>query len=319
MPDPSFYVTGNVLVAEVLTEDLAEHGVRAAPGLISEEAYHRIGTKENDIRFIILDFRRVSYLGSTSSMSLFRLAKMGFRQNFKGIACNLHGQIPEQLRLTQADQVFLTADTLEKALLMAGVEVEAKPVAKTDEKININKSSEFGISNRLGKFFEDRPSGQGGPVPPLEEKIGELFAGMPEDPEQRLGALGGRIDAFREAATKQLQAALNAYLETQTPQTYGDKQAIAATVNAHLDRLGLAIGYQGQACNFAATMGGEHPRGRFLLVPKGSKKPLLARVNLTDFLPLELVDAQPRREGLREWGERVQASRLTGRGAAKED
>jgi hypothetical protein len=181
-----------------------------------------------------------------------------------------------------------------------------KSIAEIAERIKNKKSEYLHIISKM----------QG---PPLKEKIEELFEGLPENPEQRLAAVGGCVEAFREAATKQLQAALNAYLETQTPETYGDKQSIAETVNSHLDRLGLAIGYQGQACNFAATMGGEHPRGRFLLVPKGSKKPLLARVNLADFLPLDLVDAQPRREGLDVWRERVEASRVTGRGAAKED
>lgn len=160
------------------------------------------------------------------------------------------------------------------------------------------------------------------PEPPTPHALAEA--------EERLSAISERIDAFRQEATRELQGALNAYLaemakaqrmdvgdrrqKAEDALSYKDKESIRDIVNSSLERLGLAVGYQGHTCNFDVTTGAKH--GRFLLVPKGSKTPVLTRVNLSDFLPLELTDAQPRREGLKEWREREQARRVAAQEAA---
>ena len=100
---------------------------------------------------------------------------------------------------------------------------------------------------------------------------------------------------FREVAREHIQTAVSEFLHAQFPEQFEAKQAVVALVNAALDRLGLAVRYQGQACYLAATVGDEYPRGRFLIVPKGSKKPLLKMcTHLADLPELELMDAVPR-------------------------
>ena len=174
---------------------------------------------------------------------------------------------------------------------------------------------EVSNDDTLVKFKEK----QGKPLPPIEEKpkdagprAGQVLDARIEA-ERGLRAINDRIVTFREEATRQLQDALNTYLRVQTSATFDDKQNIVDTVNSSLERLGLAISYKGETCNFAATMSGGTTAGRFLIVPKGSKTPLLARVSLADFLPLELTDGPPRREGLKEWRDREQSRRSTGR------
>jgi hypothetical protein len=160
---------------------------------------------------------------------------------------------------------------------------------------------------------------------PYDEQARVFFSELPTDAEQRLKAVSSRLDIFREEATRQLQTAINSYLgeiaKSQTPAgsegkykiddrfSYDNKQIIANNVNSTLERFGLAISCNGHACNFDVTGGAKH--GRFFLVPKGSKTPLLTRVKLADFLPLELMDAQPRREGLKEWRQQEKARQNT--------
>jgi hypothetical protein len=161
---------------------------------------------------------------------------------------------------------------------------------------------------------------------PYVQQAKAFLSELPMDEELRLETANSRIDIFRREATRQLQAALNAYLDkmaqAQRPggenrklddmMLYEKKQFIVQIVNSTLDRLGLAIGYKGLTC-YMGTLGGTTKHGRFLLVPKGSKSPLLSRVNLSDFLPLILVDASPLRPGSAEWREREQARQnLTG-------
>ena len=141
--------------------------------------------------------------------------------------------------------------------------------------------------------------------------------------EQRLESLSGLIGAIRERLRQPLEDALNSHLrqvaqaqtasiDNEKPRHVDnlrleDKQNTVDVVNHQLERLGLAIGYKGTACYLASAGGTSH--GRFLLVPKGSKTAVLARVNLSDFLPLALIDAQPLREPLVEWREREQIRR----------
>jgi hypothetical protein len=135
----------------------------------------------------------------------------------------------------------------------------------------------------------------------------------------RLRTINERIGAVREEMGRELQESLNAYFQTQQPTTFEDRQKIVDIINYSISRLGLAIKYQGQICNFAVTTGGRATAGRFLLVPRGSRTPLLTRVNLSDFLPLELTDANAKREPFGEWQEREQARRGGGRRGGRTD
>lgn len=152
---------------------------------------------------------------------------------------------------------------------------------------------------------------------PRSQLIDALLATLPVGGEERLDSLASLIDTFRLATARPLQDALNSYLGEIAQNQKGsgpiasrsedrlsleEKQHIVDIINNNLDRLGLAITYKQSACYLACT--GGTSKGRFLLVPRGSKTPLLARVGLSDFLPLELVDASPVRTAPKTWLER---------------
>jgi hypothetical protein len=157
------------------------------------------------------------------------------------------------------------------------------------------------IHNRIP--IGDESSRIGGPLPSpgsteesekaqtaLRALIDQAFSESPQGSGPRLLTLLGRIDQFRQVARQHVQAALREFVRSQAADDYGAKQGIVTIVNATLNRLGLAIHYRDQACYLAATIGDEYPKGRFLIVPKGSKKPLLTRTHLSDLPALDLMD-----------------------------
>jgi hypothetical protein len=139
-------------------------------------------------------------------------------------------------------------------------------------------------------------------VPVVEDTIKEHAATVLDAAEDQLMVIAEQIDAFRQEKTGQLQNAINAYLKAQAPQTYEKKQTLVEIVNASLDKLALAIRYKDQPCNLSTTVGANYPNGRFLITAKGGRAPLLARVNLPDLLPIELMDTQPHRDSSKRMG-----------------
>jgi hypothetical protein len=182
-----------------------------------------------------------------------------------------------------------------------GLEAVELPAAAEETNDEILAAPLDNIHNRIP--IGDESSRQGGPLPSpgsteepekaqtaLRALINQAFSDPPPGSGPRLPTFLSRIDQFRQVARQHVQAALREFVCSQAADDYGAKQGIAAIVNATLNRLGLAIRYEDQACYLAATVGGEYPKGRFLIVPKGSKKPLLTRTHLSDLPALDLMD-----------------------------
>jgi tetratricopeptide (TPR) repeat protein len=97
----------------------------------------------------------------------------------------------------------------------------------------------------------------------------------------------------------------------------GAKHELAERVSGQLSRLHFAIDFNSQPTDLMAHTNKFSRRGYFLLMPKGAKKPVLTRTDLSDLLAVaggpnrnpgfDLVEAPLRREALSEWRERVKA------------
>ena len=120
--------------------------------------------------------------------------------------------------------------------------------------------------------------------------------------EESLEALAAENEAHKQSLARRFEPVLNAFLQAQVPASAEEKKALARRVSADLKRLGLAIHHPDtdQPCALMATSGKANRLGFFLLMPKGSKKAIAPRANLSDLLPLQLMPDTPRREPLAE-------------------
>lgn len=120
--------------------------------------------------------------------------------------------------------------------------------------------------------------------------------------EASLEALAAENEAHRHSLARRFEPVLNAYLQAQAPGNAGQKKALAGRVSADLKRLGLAVRHPDtdRPCALMAASGKANRLGYFLVMPKGSKKAVCRRANLSDLLPLRLVPDPPRREPLAE-------------------
>lgn len=196
----------------------------------------------------------------------------------------------------------------------------------------------YGSIEREGDNFPGRRPGLPGELEPEPQKHEEPLP--PPTPNQELERTQAAFDklveeiaAERERQAVKLQPVLNEYLlrwdehqqaleeaakasQQKRPQAevFQQKHKLAEHVSNRLERLGFAIAYKEQPTDLMAQTNKRTPRGWFLLMPKGSRTPLLTKANLTDILReagqpdrpgFELVQAPLRREPLREWLERI--------------
>jgi hypothetical protein len=124
--------------------------------------------------------------------------------------------------------------------------------------------------------------------------------------EALLEALAAENQAHKESLVRRFEPVLNAYLQTQSPETAEQKKELAQRVSADLKRLGLGIQHPDtdQPCTLLTASGKANRLGFFLLKPKGGKKAVAVRTSLSDLLPLRLMPDTPRREPLAEWRDR---------------
>lgn len=135
-----------------------------------------------------------------------------------------------------------------------------------------------------------------GPVPSPASAYDKLLADLAAESERH-----------QQSVAERFERVLNAYLQTQAPENFKDKHALAQRVTADLKSLGLAIHYPGsdQPCTLVAIHGPANRMGVFRIMARGSKTALLTKANLHDLLPLSLMPATPRREAFTEWRQRI--------------
>ena len=113
-----------------------------------------------------------------------------------------------------------------------------------------------------------------------------------------MAALISRIRDPRTAAKETIEQAFNTYIarHRDRPQTYTEKKMFAEVVSAYLAESNHVILYQDQRCYLSVSKDDEHPDGRFLIVPFGSKKPLLTTVHSSRLPALKFSDGGSQRE-----------------------
>lgn len=141
----------------------------------------------------------------------------------------------------------------------------------------------------------------------LTTNVAGLFEEMPEDFEGRKAALTAVNAAFRQELANQFAPALNAKAQAMPHGSYEEKKALARWVNEELRRFDLAIKCPKTGEPSILTVDpGHHPEiGRFSIehkTPDGKRHRSLTSPALPE---LELTEAPPRREALREWQNRV--------------
>ena len=120
--------------------------------------------------------------------------------------------------------------------------------------------------------------------------------------QESIEALAAENEAHKQNLARRFEPVLNGFLQAQAPANAEEKKALARRVSADLKRLGLAVRHPDtdQPCALMAASGKANRPGFFLLMPKGSKKAIAPRANLSDLLPLQLMPDTPRREPLAE-------------------
>src|SRR5262249_6744717 len=84
-------------------------------------------------------------------------------------------------------------------------------------------------------------TGHGEGVSSPEEKIKELFAGLPADPQERLETLARLFSAIRQKSAEGMQAAIVALLKGAQQLDYDGKVELCRRINRALDDSHLAI------------------------------------------------------------------------------
>jgi len=200
------------------------------------------------------------------------------------------------------------------AYASSGIEAGRELVAQRKLLFQQKASLPSSIAETSGKMYELKIA-----VPeatrqePVETPKSETANKEPEAEFDRLvGILMTKHESYKSDLQRQFEGLLNAFLESQNPDTFDQKKAVVERINKNLDYFGLEIAYEGRACNLLAVAGPRHQKGRFLLRAKGSSSPLVQRSHLADLLPLHLIDAVPRREAFVEWRERVRSGQEIG-------
>lgn len=162
------------------------------------------------------------------------------------------------------------------------------------------------VIEELSSHYHERAS-----VPKADQESKEAkpnAATSAEAYEKLAHQLEGRIHEVKREVAAEIAPSLNTRIQAMPHGTYEQKKEVARWANEELRRFDLAIkGPTGQPSTLVALPGNppEVESGRWQLEHK-SPEGKRVRTQLPPQLPsFELMEAQPRREGLREWREKV--------------
>ncbi len=131
-------------------------------------------------------------------------------------------------------------------------------------------------------------------LPSPQEFAQQLLAGLPEDKEQRIIALAGRLDEYREAVRAELERTVREYMQDHNPATLQERQRSVDFLNGLLDRLGFSLehpGHPGQACYLVLNADSVNRNGQIrLLLKGGTARPLERSAYLSRFAELRVID-----------------------------
>lgn len=175
-------------------------------------------------------------------------------------------------------------------------------------RLDINKISlykdyeEFLADNNIMDDSKENPA--------WAELINTLLATVPKDApyEEQARDLEGLNRVFRREMAKRLEPALNAYIQAIPQGSYDEKREVARWGNEELkQRFNLTIKGPADLPALLVAAQGNPPDeeiGRFFLETKSAEGKRSRTLLPTPLPPFELMEAAPRREGIREWRER---------------
>lgn len=140
---------------------------------------------------------------------------------------------------------------------------------------------------------DDEPK-DGLELPSPHEFAQQLLSGLPEDKEQGLIALSGKLDEYREAMRAGLERVFREYMRDRNPATREERQRSVDFLNGLLDRLGFSLehpDHPGQMCYMVLSVDNVNRNGQIRLLPKGAAtRPLERSAYLSHFAELRVVD-----------------------------
>ncbi len=138
-----------------------------------------------------------------------------------------------------------------------------------------------------------------------------LLGSLSDDYDELTSALSDAESRFRRSLIKRLEPALNSKLKERPHGTYEQKKSLAKWSNDELRRFDLAIKCPktGEP-SLLLVMTGKHPEiGRFVIEHKDDEGKRIRSVTSVELPEIELMEAGPRREALREWRQKTQGER----------
>ena len=181
------------------------------------------------------------------------------------------------------------------------------------------------LAATVGRLFDlagDQPSGfyrvpsadehsqsPDGPDAKRPDYLAALLATVPDSAkyEDYAGRLEGLTHDIKLQVAAHLQPKLNAEAHAMPHGTYEEKKTLAKWVNDELRRFDLAIKCPKTGQPSILLVGsGNHPEiGRFMIEHKTPEGKRVRPVNTPELPQLDLMEANPRREALLEWRDRV--------------
>ena len=185
---------------------------------------------------------------------------------------------------------------------------ESKPDAQTEPGAQVSTYSVGGITISLGQppipaplpareqFATTDDCEYTEPVESTENAGRTVSEGSPTEHSrhgQRLLMIANRINRERVKAKAELERTLNDYLKNAHPAGPEAKKQLADWVTGFLRAAGFAFDYKNTHCYLYFTYGKKDKKGHFRLTPKGATHYLIAPENLSELLPLTIIDASP--------------------------
>lgn len=169
-------------------------------------------------------------------------------------------------------------------------------------------AADFAVQETVALPLDLPHSGPVGATGQAEKGMGE---GATDRYEQQANVLEEQLHRFRQSLAQELAPTLNARMQATPHGTYEEKKDLAKWVNEELRRFDLAIKCPKTGQPSILLVGtGNHPEiGRFEIEHRNSEGKRVRAVCTPKLLDIELMEANPRREALKEWRERIEQQR----------
>ena len=316
-----FFIDRGVIVATACVDNAG----MITPELISANARQVLNEANTSGHSLIIDFSNVEKITYHKLELLVQFASELQAQGIKASLCSVQSQIHGMVMLLTRNNLYTLHPDRGSALSYCEQyrTIGKTPLSEFDRLQYVKINTIVGHVNyqNESKQLVEREHNLESPAAPDNRTgyVAALLKATAADAnyEQVASALSeAHRDFCREMAAR-LEPALNAHVRAMPHDTYEEKKALAKWVNDELRRFDLAIKCPKTGQPSLILVGsGNHPKiGRFILEHKTPEGKRVRSVHTPDLPQLELMEANPRREALVEWRDRVGDQRG---GAARE-